>query len=409
MGTVILSIIIVMFIVETSVSVLNYRHRNAALPENVQGLYDDEKYQQWLSYTMTNFKFGLFANIVTTLLILGLLVFGFFGYLETLTQSLVASEILQVLLFLFGYYVINFVLGLPFSYYRVFVIEEKFGFNKMTKGLFVKDKVKNFLIMVIVVGGLLAALFTAFNAFSDNIVTFALIAYIGIAVVMLILFMFNGVFVRWFNKLEPLEEGTLKTAIDALGRQLGFEVKKIYTMDASKRSTKLNAFFSGIGKTKEVVLFDTLIAKLSEDEIVSVLAHELGHATHKDTYKLLVEQLLVIGLYVAILAYVLTETTLYTSFGLGGIHFGFALILMTVLLSPVGVMISTVTNYMSRVMEYKADAFAVKHTSKEAMSGALKKLVTENFANLTPHPLYEALNYNHPNISKRLEAIENVS
>lgn len=408
MEIIILSIIVVMFVFETAVSILNYRNRHAKLPENVKNLYDEEKYQTWLSYTMTNFKFGLLANSITTLLILALLLFGFFGFLETFTQTLVSSELLQVMLFLFGYYLINFTLGLPFSYYRVFVIEEKFGFNKMTKQLFVKDKVKNFLIVVIVVGGLLAALLSAFQNFSDDIITFALIAYIGIAVVMLTLFMFNGFFVRWFNKLQPLEEGSLKTSIDDLGIKLGFEVKKIYTMDASKRSTKLNAYFSGIGKTKEVVLYDTLIDKLSEDEIVSVLAHELGHATHKDTYKLLIEQLLVIGLYVAILGYVLTESSLYTGFGLSNIHFGFALILMTILLSPIGLIISSFTNYISRKMEYKADAFAAKHSSKEAMSGALKKLATENFANLTPHPLYEALNYNHPNISKRLEAIENV-
>jgi len=409
LNIIILSIIVVMFLFETIVSVMNYNNRKAPLPENVKDLYDEEKYNTWLSYTMSNFRFGMLANIVTTSLMVGLLLFGAFGWLEETVNGLVKSEVLQILLFLFAYYLVTFIVGLPFSYYRVFVIEEKFGFNKMTKKLFVIDKIKNLLIVVIIVGGLLAALFTAFSAFSDDIVTFAIIAYVGIAVVMLLLFMFNGVFVRWFNKLQPLEEGTLKSSIDALGKKLGFEVKKIYTMDASKRSTKLNAFFSGLGKSKEVVLFDTLVEKLSEDEIVSVLAHELGHATHKDTTKLLFEQLLVVGLYVALLAYILTEPSLYTSFGLGGIHFGFALILLSVLLSPVTTIINIFTNYMSRVMEYKADAFAVKHTSEEAMAGALKKLVTENFSNLTPHPLYEALNYNHPNVSKRLEAISKVS
>ena len=409
MNFIILIIIVVMFLFETIVSVLNYNNRKAPLPENVKDLYDEEKYNTWLSYTMSNFRFGMLANIVTTSLMVGLLLFGAFGWLEDTVNGLVSSDVLQILLFLFAYYLLTFIVGLPFSYYRVFVIEEKFGFNKMTKKLFVIDKIKNLLIVVVIVGGLLAALFSAFSAFSDNIVTFAVIAYAGIALVMLLLFMFNGVFVRWFNKLQPLEEGTLKSSIDALAKKLGFEVKKIYTMDASKRSTKLNAFFSGLGKSKEVVLFDTLVDKLSEDEIVSVLAHELGHATHKDTTKLLFEQLFVVGLYVALLAFILTEPSLYTGFGLDGINFGFALILLSVLLSPVTTIINIFTNYMSRVMEYKADAFAVKHTSEEAMAGALKKLVTENFSNLTPHPLYEALNYNHPNVSKRLEAISKVS
>lgn len=408
MNIIVLGIILLMFTFETVVSVLNYNNRKAPLPENVKDLYDQKKYQTWLSYTMSNFKFSMVSNTVSTILMLSLLFFGFYGWLETTVNGLVSSEVLQILLFLFGYYLISFVIGLPFSYYRVFVIEENFGFNKMTKKLFVMDKIKNFLIVVILVGGLLAGLFTAYASFSDQLLTFAVIAYAGIAVEMLAVFTLNGVFVRWFNKLEPLEEGTLKSSIDALGKKLGFEVKKIYTMDASKRSTKLNAFFSGLGKSKEVVLFDTLVDKLSEDEIVSVLAHELGHATHKDTTKLLFEQLLVVGVYVALLTYILTEPSFYTSFGLQGIHFGFGIILLAVLLSPISTIINIFTNYLSRVMEYKADAFAVKHTSEEAMAGALKKLVTENFSNLTPHPLYEALNYNHPNVSKRLEAISKI-
>jgi STE24 endopeptidase len=180
-------------------------------------------------------------------------------------------------------------------------------------------------------------------------------------------------------------------AIGALS--LGFKVKRIYKMDGSKRSTKLNAFFTGLGATKEVVLYDTLIEKMSEDEILAVLAHELGHATHKDTLKLLVEQIFVILLYVLALAFILTSESLYTPFGLSGIHFGFALLLLSIVLEPFQMVIGMVTNKISRTFEYKADAFAAKHTSKEAMIGALKVLVIENYANLTPHPLYEFLYY----------------
>jgi STE24 endopeptidase len=176
-------------------------------------------------------------------------------------------------------------------------------------------------------------------------------------------------------------------------------------MDGSKRSTKLNAFFTGLGATKEVVLFDTLIDKMSEDQILAVLAHELGHATHKDTLKLLVEQVFVILLYVLALAFVLTTEALYTPFGLSGIHFGFALLLLSIILEPFQMVIGMVTNNISRTFEYKADAFAAKHTSKEAMIGALKVLVVQNYANLTPHPIYEFLYYNHPNVSKRIEAV----
>ena len=223
---------------------------------------------------------------------------------------------------------------------------------------------------------------------------------------MLLLFLFNGVFVRLFNKLTLLEEGSLKEKIDALAFSLGFEVKRIYVMDGSRRSTKLNAFFSGLGKTKEVVLFDTLIEKSTEDQILAVLAHELGHATHKDTLKGLMQQLFVIGLYVLVLGFILTTVDLHTAFYLSNVHFGFSIILMSILLSPVNTLLGLYTNYVSRVHEYKADAFAARHTSKDAMISALKLLVVENFANLTPHPLYVKLYYSHPPISSRIASVE---
>lgn len=294
---------------------------------------------------------------------------------------------------------------LPLSYYRVFKIEESFGFNKMTKKLFVIDKIKSFILTVVFGGGIISLLFVIFKAFT-NIWIFILIAYVVIFAVMLLLFLFNGVFVRLFNKLTLLEEGSLKEKIDALAVSLGFEVKRIYVMDGSRRSTKLNAFFSGLGKTKEVVLFDTLIEKSTEDQILAVLAHELGHATHKDTLKGLIQQLFVIGLYVLVLGFILTTADLHTAFYLSNVHFGFSIILMSILLSPVNTLLGLYTNYVSRIHEYKADAFAAKHTSKEAMISALKLLVVENFANLTPHPLYVKLYYSHPPISSRIASVE---
>jgi STE24 endopeptidase len=406
MNYVILAIILVMFAFEVTVQVLNYQHRRAPLPQNVKGLYDEDKYQSWLEYTMANFKFGLLNHTVSTVLLLVLLGFGFFGALEGFSKGLSDSSLLQTLTFLGGFFIIEFVIGLPFSYYHVFVIEERFGFNKTTKKLFVVDAIKRFVLTVVFGGGLVALIHSLYQGLSTQIWTFIIGAYVAIVLIMLAIFLLNGVFVRWFNKLTPLEEGSLKEKIDALGERLGFSVKKIYTMDASKRSTKLNAFFSGLGKTREVVLYDTLIQKASEDQIIAVLAHELGHATHKDTLKLLINQFVIIGIYVMLLGLILSESILHTSFGLDGIHVGFALILMTVLLEPISVPIGLFTNWFSRVFEYKADAFAAQQTSKEAMEGALKVLAVENFSNLTPHPLYVALKYNHPTISERLAAIE---
>ena len=401
----ILSIILGMFVFEFLISVLNYRYKNQPIPENVQGLYDKDKYHKWLEYSMANFKFGIVSNTISTAVMLLLLSLGAFGFFEELSIEVTSSGLFQTLFFLLMYYVISFIMALPLSYYRVFKIEESFGFNKMTKKLFVIDKIKSFILTVVFGGGIISLLFVIFKAFT-NIWIFILIAYVVIFAVMLLLFLFNGVFVRLFNKLTLLEEGSLKEKIDALAVSLGFEVKRIYVMDGSRRSTKLNAFFSGLGKTKEVVLFDTLIEKSTEDQILAVLAHELGHATHKDTLKGLIQQLFVIGLYVLVLGFILTTADLHTAFYLSNVHFGFSIILMSILLSPVNTLLGLYTNYVSRIHEYKADAFAAKHTSKEAMISALKLLVVENFANLTPHPLYVKLYYSHPPISSRIASVE---
>lgn len=401
----ILSIILGMFVFEFLISVLNYRYKNQPIPENVQGLYDKDKYHKWLEYSMANFKFGIVSNTISTAAMLLLLSLGAFGFFEELSIEVTSSALLQTLFFLLMYYIISFIMTLPLSYYRVFKIEESFGFNKITKKLFVIDKIKSFILTVVFGGGIISLLFVIFEAFT-NIWIFILIAYVVIFAVMLLLFLFNGVFVRLFNKLTLLEEGSLKEKIDALAVSLGFEVKRIYVMDGSRRSTKLNAFFSGLGKTKEVVLFDTLIEKSTEDQILAVLAHELGHATHKDTLKGLIQQLFVIGLYVLVLGFILTTADLHTAFYLSNVHFGFSIILMSILLSPVNTLLGLYTNYVSRIHEYKADAFAAKHTSKEAMISALKLLVVENFANLTPHPLYVKLYYSHPPISSRIASVE---
>jgi STE24 endopeptidase len=354
---------------------------------------------------MVNFRFGLISQTTSTLIMVLLLAFGLFGTLEQTLTNLGYTGVLANLLFLFGYFVLNFIIKLPFRFYRIFVIEQKFGFNKTTKKLFVIDLVKNFVITIAFGGAIIGALNLIFNLVTE-IWLFAGLAFALISFIMIILFLFNGLFVRWFNKLTVLPEGSLKTKIDELGKGLGFEVKRIFVMDASKRSTKLNAFFTGLGKTREVVLFDTLIAKSTEAQILAVLAHELGHATYKDTTRSLLQQLIVIGLYVLTLGFILTNPLIATAFGLSGVHFGFTVIMMFILLEPVNIIIGIPLNYISRFAEYRADAFAKKHTSKAAMVGALRVLAVENFANLVPHPLYVFLNYSHPPLALRLKALD---
>jgi STE24 endopeptidase len=404
-GFIIISLITLTYGFELIIQILNYLNRKQPIPNNVKDIYDTEKYNKWLEYNMENFRFGLISQTASTLIIILLLALGFFGVLEQSLTTLGYRGVLANLLFLFGYFVLTFIINLPFRYYRTFVIEQKFGFNKTTKQLFVTDIIKNFVITIAFGGAIIGGLNLIFNLVTD-IWLFAGLAFALISIIMLVLFLFNGVFVRWFNKLTILPDGSLKTKIDELGKRLGFEVKRIFVMDASKRSTKLNAFFTGLGKTREVVLFDTLIAKSTEEQILAVLAHELGHATYKDTTRAFLQQLIVIGIYVLTLGFILTNPLIATAFGLSGVHFGFTIIMMFILLEPVNIIIGIPLNYISRFAEYRADAFAKKHTSKEAMVGALRVLAVENFANLVPHPLYVFLNYSHPPLALRLKALD---
>jgi STE24 endopeptidase len=239
---------------------------------------------------------------------------------------------------------------------------------------------------------------------------FILSAWGALSLIMLIVFILNTkVFVKIFNKLTPLNDGPLKEKIEAMAGQVGFNVQAISVMDASKRSTKLNAFFSGLGKTREVVLFDTLMEKLKEDEILSVLAHELGHAVNKDVPRLLALQIAVFGLYAAIIGAILQSPQLALAFGLTGPHFGFSIVLFSILAEPLSLLLGFPMNYISRKAEYAADAFAAKLANPRAMMSALRTLAREDLANLNPHPLYVKIHYSHPPIPERLRAISEIT
>ncbi len=403
----VIGLILVMFVLDLVVSLLNYQNRSKPIPENVKDIYDEEQYEKWLSYTMDNLKFGLIKKTFNIVLIVLLLIFGFFGVLEGWTNGWFSNSFFQVLAYLGVIMIGMTIIGTPFNYYGTFVIEEKYGFNKTTKKTFFIDIIKNILLMSVLFGSLIALINLIFIKFNDNLWIFILLSWIALTLIIILIFVLNTkVFVKIFNKLTPLPEGELRSRIETLAQKVGFEVKAISVMNASKRSTKLNAFFSGLGKTKEVVLFDTLIEKLSEDEILSVLAHELGHAMHKDIPKMLIERSLVFGIYALVLGLILQTSSLATTFGLSGIHLGFALVLFSILIEPMDVLLGIPLNYLSRKAEYAADHFSTEYVEKKHMINALKILVKENYANLNPHPIFILLHYSHPAVSDRLGAIE---
>ncbi|MCS6992733.1 MAG: M48 family metallopeptidase [Anaerolineales bacterium] len=406
MQALILGLIIVIYLIDVTVTIINDRHSRQPLPEHARGIYDDAQYNRWLAYSLANLRHSLLAKTVLTGLLLVLLASGTFGWLERLTSSWFQQPLLQTLAFLGAFGFLNFIISLPFNYYRIFVIEEQFGFNKTTHRTFILDMLKSIALAIVLGGGVISLLFLLYTTFSEQLWLFILAAWATLSLIIVVLFALNTrIFVKLFNKLTPLPEGELRDEIEALARQAGFEVRAISVMDASKRSSKLNAFFSGLGRTREVVLFDTLLEKLKKEQILSVLAHELGHAVHKDVPRLLGMQIVVLAIYAVLIGLILQTPALAQAFGLSGVHFGFSLVLFGILAEPLDLLLSFPVNAISRRAEYAADAFAARLAGTEPTASALLILAQENLANLNPHPLYVLLHYTHPPIPERLRAI----
>lgn len=400
---IIYGLVVAAFAYDIWLSMLNYRHRNEPVPPVVADVYDQEAYQKWLSYNMENFRFSMVVKSIRLVLFLLVLSLGGFLWFQDVAETLFGNARLQILTFLGLYALLSFVIGIVTSYYATFVIEEKYGFNKTTRKTFVLDKVKSLLLTVLLGGGLLYLVVVINDNAGDLFFLFTWIALVVIIVAVNLLYV--PLFVPLFNKLTPLPDGELKDAIHAFAEGVGYEVSKISVMDASRRSSKLNAFFAGLGKTKNVVLFDTLIDKMSTEQIVAVLAHEIGHAKHKHIYFNLGQTVLTLLLYIGMFALVLRTEVFSTAFGFDQANFGFSLILFTILLGPIGILLGLATATLSRRHEYQADAYAATKYAPEPMMQALKVLAKENFSNLTPHPLYVKLTYSHPPIAQRIEAI----
>lgn len=404
-------ILIVLLIVGTFafklwLSILNYKNRTEPVPKIINDIYDKEEYNKWLKYSMENYRFSLITSFFDIILSLVLLLSGLFIVFKDISEALTKDTGLQILIFIGIYFIIGFIFDIFFSYYSIFSIEERYGFNKSTKKTFVIDKIKSLLLTIVFGGGLVYLLFKLYNS-SGN--WFIITAWVSLVLIILFVNMFYvKLIVPLFNKLRPLEDGELKDKIYAFGNKVGYEVTKISVIDASKRSTKLNAYFSGLGKMKQVVLYDTLIEKMSPDEIVAVLAHEIGHSKHRHIYLGLIQSSIMISIYLGVLFFTLESPILSTAFGFTETHFGFSLIIFSVLLSPISIIVEAISSGISRKHEYQADKYAVDNGYKKPMMNALKVLAKENFSNLTPHPLYVKLTYSHPPVADRLKAIEKI-
>lgn len=388
------------FIIERVLEYLNIKHMSSTLPEKLKGIYDEEKYDKFQKYKRSKDKLGLLSSTLSFILILSMLLLGGFAWLDTIVRQYFENPIWIALVFFGVLMFASDLIGLPIEWYSVFNIEEEFGFNKMTPKTFILDKIKGWVIGIIIGGGLLAGLIWIYGYFEDS---FWYYAWIGVSVFSLFMVMFySNIIVPLFNKQVPLEEGTLRDKIQQFSSKVGFKLKNIFVIDGSKRSTKANAYFTGLGSKKRIVLFDTLINDLEEEEIVAVLAHEIGHYKKKHTLWGFASSVINTGIILYLFSIIVKNPEIYEALGVQveGIHI--ALIVFTILLAPLNLIVGILINIWSRHNEYEADNFAKEYFDGGKLVSALKKISVNALSNLTPHPLYEFVHYSHPSLLRRI-------
>ena len=389
----------VVFAYEMLMNWLDWRSVRNPVPLNVADVYDRETYLKWRRYHAEKSRFSIISGAFDFALALALILTNAYAGFARLFPATPFMQMAGVLLLS----ALTGLAGLPFSWYRTMVIEEKYGFNKTTPKTFWLDQLKSFLIGLVLLIGIGALLMWVHRALGD----WMILVFAGIMTAFALFLSFlYPVFSRIFNKFTPLEDGKLKQQLTGMLEKHGYHVRAIQVMDASRRTTKSNAYFTGFGKMKTIVLYDTLVEAMTPEEILAVFAHEMGHGLHKDTLKgqaLSFVQMLALG---ALAWLTLRTPAIFPCFGFDGVNYGFALILIMsvefALLSP---LFGLLTNAVSRRNEYRADAQAAAEGYAEQLISGLKKLARENFSDLAPDPLLVKLCYSHPTLSQRIDAI----
>jgi len=392
------------FLLERFLEYLNARMRSEILPEKLKGICDEEKYRKTQLYERDNQRLSFWSSSFNLTVIIVMIVAGGFALLDLFARSF-SNNIVVVSLIFFG--IIGFVsdfINLPFGWYDTFVIEKKYGFNKMTIRIFITDHLKSWFIAILVgipVLGLITWIYyktgKGFWLYAWGVITLFSV---------LINFFYSKLIVPLFNKQTPLIESPLRTKIESFTRKAGFRLKDIYVIDGSKRSTKANAYFSGFGSKKRIVLFDTLIKEMSDEEIVAVLAHEIGHYRKKHVLKNLLFSVILTGLMLFLFSLVVDNPMLSDALGAKTPSFHLGLIVFGILYSPLSLLIGLVTNSVSRKNEFEADRFVRENYAPKVLANALKKLAVKNLSNMIPHPAYVFFHYSHPPLLARLAQLE---
>jgi STE24 endopeptidase len=399
----VLIILILDFILGRTLSFLNIKASNAPIPDLLVGLYNNEKYAKQQRYFRANAKFGWTTATFGFLLIFCMYVFGGFAWLDCLVRTITNNELLISLLFFGILFFANDLLNIPFDIYDTFVIEARFNFNKVTPKIFILDKLKSWGITLLIGGVLLTAIILIYQQIPDY---FWLIAWAVVTAFSLFMsFFYSELIVPLFNKQTPLEAGELRDAIEEFAQKTNFKLKNIYVIDGSKRSTKANAYFTGWGSKKRIVLYDTLIKELTTDEIVAVLAHEIGHNKYRHTIKGMAFSLPMNLLLFVLLGLILSNNAFAQAVGCSQASFHINMLVFSILYVPISLIIDLVENIISRRHEYQADAFVKENGYSVQLISALKKISSSALSNLTPHRAFVFFNYSHPTLYQRIKAL----
>ena len=409
---IIIGLVIFNFLFSNILDYINHKNWKDKIPPELEDFYDKEKYKKAKLYSLSKSKIGLLSSIISFLFVISLLLFNGYGFLN----QLVYSDSLNLFLpfeintsfarsgvFFLILFILNSLISIPFSYYNTFIIEEKYGFNKTSKSTFFLDIIKSTILSILIGGFLLFAALYLYDNINEG---FWLWLWIGLSLLMVFINMFYAdLIVPIFNKLTPLNNVELRKKIENYSKDVGYLLKNIYVIDGSKRSTKANAFFSGLGPRKTIALYDTLIEKHTENELVAVLAHEVGHFKKKHVLSGLLMSVIQIGIMAFFFELCLKLPEI--SIALGGLdtNFHLGLIGFSIIFSPISMISSILMNYVSRKNEFEADAYAKETFNGEDLSLALKKLSVDSLSNIYPHPLYVFFHYSHPPLIQRLRAL----
>lgn len=399
-----ISIILFNFIKDYFLDYLNSKFFDKKIPENLSDIYDKEKYQKSQDYKKTLYKFGKISKAYSlTILLLFFFLDGFL-LVDNFARSLFESELLISLSFFGIIFFGSDILNLPFSLYSIFIIEEKFGFNKTTFKIYFFDKIKSWFITILFGGGILSFIIFQFETVGKD---FWIVAWVFITTISVLINGFYAqIIVPLFNKQTKLEEGNLKNDIEKYSKKVGFDLSNIFVIDGSKRSTKANAYFSGFGKQKRVTLYDTLLNKLNDNQIIAVIAHEIGHYKKNHIIFNLIFSTIQTGLMLYILSLLIYMPIFSEALGIQSHSFHIGLITFSILYTPISEIFSLIFNVFSRKFEYQADHYAKETFNSKHLIEALKVLSKDSLSNLTPHPKYVWWHYSHPTLAQRIKHLQ---